>query len=252
MIKTSHIGSLPFKSLRDADQFNKSFDLPVLYSLPLLDKSQFMLAQVIGDFNTDSFDKGILGRNIKIPNLDSVTEYEEFKFQLVGPITLIKSFKKISPLEINLLLKWYLNQIIELFEKKRVASCYFFLDEPMLYMANDSDYVLLNNFLKTLKTKFFKVGIHCCSSFEISKINLSLIDGFSFESKYLNNQDFQNIDLFIGVLSTDTFELDPIIDLTTFSNQIYVTPHCGFALSDPQKLSSVSKKLTNWIKMTSL
>lgn len=253
MIQTSHIGSLPFLDIDLADKFNNQFDLPVLYSLPLFDDSDFMLAQVLGTCTPDKFSAQLIEKDIKIKNISSIQKYKQFKFQMVGPITLIKSFSQISNDEIDILLKWYKKQLLSILDLELMSKCYFFLDEPMLFMATDVEYKILNSFLLNLKSSFYKLGVHCCSKFNLSSIDLSLLNGLSFESKYFEYDMFPaNLDLFLGVVDTKSLKLDDSLELEAVKNSLYVTPHCGLALTDSDKMDMVSRKLSEWIKMTSL
>lgn len=253
MILTSHVGSLPFLDIKQANAFNEDFDLPVLFSLPKVNESELMLNQVLGLGSGTVFSQSIVEREIVIKNIDSICKYDEFKFQMVGPITLIKSFKQISNSEIEALLYWYQNQLSNILDLNVMKRCYFFLDEPMLFMANVDEYEVLNSFLSSLTDKFLKLGVHCCSEFKPDLLDFSFINGLSFESKYFKENHFpEHIDLFLGVLDTQDLRLDSPLSLDNLPNKLYVTPHCGLALSMPEKMNMVSKKLTNWIKMTSL
>jgi hypothetical protein len=248
MIKTSHIGSLPFNNTNEADRFNSFFDLPVLYTLPNLDKSQFMLDQVLGEYK--KYSKGILKRSIKVPNLKAIKDYDSFKYQMVGPITLIKSLQLTDQCEIEDLLNWYIKQLRNLFSINISKTCYFFLDEPMLFMATKDDYILLNNFLSSMRSLFLKVGIHCCSEMKPELLDFKLLNGLSIESKYINQLDLNlEFDLFLGVLDTKEITLDPIVKLDKVLGDVYVTPHCGLAFTDVEKMHLVSKNLTAWANM---
>lgn len=248
MIRTSHIGSLPFMNTKDADHFNSFFDLPVLYTLPILDKNQFMLEQVVGEYK--SYTEQILQTNISVSNLESIKDFNHFKYQMVGPITLIKSLKLNNQKSIDDLLNWYLKELKDFFSKDISKKCYFFLDEPMLFMATEEEYRLLNNFLSKLEYVFNRIGIHCCSEMKPEWLNFEFINGISIESKYINDLDPSlDFDLFLGVLDTKTIELDPIVKFEEFKGNVYVTPHCGLAFTDIEKMGMVSKNLTKWAKM---
>lgn len=248
MIRTSHIGSLPFMNTKDADHFNSYFDLPALYTLPIMDKKQFMLEQVIGEHR--SYSDQILETSLDVSNLESLKDFNHFKYQMVGPITLIKSLKLSDEKSIGDLLNWYLKELNDLLPKDISKKCYFFLDEPMLFMATDEDYELLNNFLSKLESVFNRIGIHCCSEMRPELLKFEYINGISIESKYINDLDLNlDFDLFLGVLDTKTIELDPIVKLEEFKGNVYVTPHCGLAFTDNEKMAMVSRNLTKWAKM---
>lgn len=154
MIKTTHVGSLPFLNTKDADVFNSKFDLPVLYTLPALDKNQLMLEQVVG--NVKEFDKSILSRTIEVFNLHSIQNRSKFKYQMIGPVTLIKALDIRDDVIIEDILNWYLGQLKKLIGSKESKRCYFFLDEPMLFSASEKHYAYLNHFISELRGSFLK------------------------------------------------------------------------------------------------
>lgn len=256
MILTSHIGSLPFKSILEAQSFNQDFDLPVLYTLPQLFQEDFMLAQVLGvnsaiEYSEPFFYK-LVNSKLSIRHHDSIDFSREFKFQMLGPVTLIKSILNIPTLRVNELLSWYAKELVNLLEANKREKCYFFLDEPLL-CSSESENILLNNFILKLKDHFLKIGLHCCQKLSFNSINFSILDGISFESKYLKILPAQvKIDLFIGILDTETLELDDTLDLSKLENKIYLTPHCGLAFSSCLMVRKVHEKLINWGKLAFL
>lgn len=248
MIKTTHIGSLPFQNKKDADLFNHLFDLPVMYSLPLMNNSQFMLEQVLGHYKEYSIE--ITQRNIELYNVDSIKDYKHFKFQMAGPITLIKYLKLDDGSEILTFLNWYSDQLKKMFTSELSRRCYFFLDEPSLFLSNKGQYNLLNDFVLDLKDSFYKIGLHCCSEMDLNLLNVKDLNGLSIESKYIDKLDLsQELDLFLGVLNTTDLNLDPIFDLPQINGDLFVTPHCGLAFTEIQKMHLVSINLTKWANM---
>lgn len=245
---TSHIGSLPFTSIKEAEDFNSRFSLPVLFTLPKLNPSEFMISQVLGE--TMDFSNETMKRKLDVDYTDSIKNYAHFKFQIVGPITLLKSINNISDFSKKEILDWHFKNIKNCLSSDLKKKCYFFLDEPSLYCASKDEFKVLNDFIRQLNNEFYKIGLHCCSRFDFDYLDQSELDGVSIESKHLDQYNIdENLDIFLGVIDTKSLKPSAIIDTSRFKNNIYLTPDCGLALSDLKKTLSVPENLSSWAKM---
>ena len=252
-MRTTHIGSLPFKSLSEACDFNSKFSLPVLFTLPNLDENDFMLSQVFGCNRPIDFDDSLIERRINLNYTQILDSFEEFKLQIIGPITLLKCIKNLPASRVHDVLDWHYNNILSLIEDRYKGRCYFFLDEPMLFDANEKEFDILNNFLSKLSSTFNKLAIHSCSQFKLNLLDQKLLDGISFESQYLEYyRPLKHLDLFLGVVETKGLGMKPQIDLSRIGNNIYLTPDCGLALGDSVIVQSVPENLTKWGALASL
>ena len=252
-MKTTHIGSLPFQSLSEARDFNSKFSLPVLFTLPKLNENDFMLSQVFGSNNSIEFDDSLLKKPINLNYTQILESFDEFKFQIIGPVTLLKCIRDLPTSRVQDVLDWHYNNILSLLEKRYMRRCYFFLDEPMLFDANEKEFNILNSFLLRLSGAFKKLAIHSCSQFKFNLLDQKRLDGISFESQYLEDyRPLKHLDLFLGVVETQGLAMKPQIDLSHCENNIYLTPDCGLAFGDPKMVQSVPENLTKWGALASL
>jgi len=259
-INTTHIGSFPFDNTDEAIAFAKQFSLPCLPSLPNLNPNEFMLAQVsngidqlqgIEDYQfpfscLDAFisDKEILNRN-------------EMKWQILGPITLIQSLNpKPDDKQIESILYWYRNKIIN-FQKFLLTffkKVYLFLDEPVLEFIKHKNYDLLDDFvsLLDLPKEGSVLGLHCCSRADWKRLLGTTIMAYSFDLQFMDSESFTLLSsnqklLFVGVVKTDScavLELDfKAFKLENNKDNIWVTPTCGLALTDKDKVDVIPRLL---------
>lgn len=247
-MQTTHIGSLPFTSLKMAIEYNNQFDLPVLFSLPGLGKEHFMgfdLAFMLGALEKAT-DKGTI--SIKSGSLKNSPELKpfffeeifkslkgrEFKYQLIGPYTFYKmlegsdlSFKDVC----ECLAPLYLSLV------KRLHSyglTLFSLDEPMLYDLNYKDHDctdlnLLNLFLEYIKVGKVANTVHVCSDIPVdfvkkidSKLNL---DFSCLTEKLLPYLDQTNILGFSnGLVNLQEFQG---AKTSKYLENVYISASCG-------------------------
>lgn len=259
MNKTTHIGSLPFKDLNIAIEFNKLFNLPVLSTLPLLDKNEYMINQVLGGIKNYKY------QNYKI-NLEDNYELVDYKFnfcleqkfitefsgksikwQIIGICTLLKSIENIAEINTNDLISWHLKNIIhyQKYLETKFKHVSFFLDEPMF---NDiSDKIILVFFINSLKKAGIKVHMHCCGKITRELIAQLPLEGLSFDCTQLVDIGLDELkesfkELFIGILDTQTLEI--ITDIRVHKSNFF-TPTCGLAYSDPKKVLNIPNILNN-------
>lgn len=200
-MQTSHIGSLPFTDFDKAIEFNHSFDIPVLFSLPTLDEKQFMLAQA----EDLLFNRGL------ISNQEAIRDSDLFKFQLPCPFTIKKFLQKIPSID------EYLFALSKLKVKKQ---CIFFFDAPVFNKIKCEDFVRYDEYIERIKTEFgFKVGVHICCNVTEESI------------KSLSKLDYINIDLSLNPkLESVVNSYGVSVDTKITTDCKLITPPCGLAL----------------------
>lgn len=253
MVKTTHIGSLPFKNIDLAIEFNKLFSLPVLSTLPLISKSEYMLNQVLPGIEGGSLknlkinlDKDYNFIDYKIPFIIEHDFFKEFagfeiKWQIVGLVTLLKSFNNLSESEYSKMTHWHAKNIIEYhnFLLPHFSKVNLFLDEPMYNEFADKN--LLKNFLDLLKNEAIEINIHCCANITHELFSELKLDGLSFDYTQLKSTSYSDLEkfakkLYLGVINTQTFQrVRPI----PFKDSYFLTPACGLAYSDPEMVLKV-------------
>lgn len=259
MTHTTHIGSLPFLDLDKTIEFNSRFDIPVLSTLPKLDSNEFMIDQVVFGMKNVEHSNFQLSINSQIKLEDFQFQFclrdlfikafknKTIKWQILGPVTLLKLFKTpLSSKTKNKILSWHSQNILN-FHKElttEFSKVIFFLDEPMLSTSDDMG--LLNRFLDMLSLD--NMGMHNCSELNICIINkLPSNLALSFDMKLLNDELIDQLGrsknpLYNGII--DTLDMSLLSATPTFLQYAYaVTPSCGLALSDINKVLSVPEKL---------
>ncbi|MAX65851.1 MAG: hypothetical protein QF441_01515 [Bacteriovoracaceae bacterium] len=188
---TTHIGSLPFRSLRAAFDYTMKFDIPVLFSLPALGKEHFMGndlccgLDLIEEKHFNQFGALILKKNFwqetkkfNPPFLEEFLKHIEkekkplFKYQLIGPYTLFQI------LEANeLSFKNFCSYLFPIYEEiiqrlAREGLGFFMFDEPSLATASKNQILYLKSYYNHFSIQGVKIGIHTCSKLTPFTYNL--------------------------------------------------------------------------------
>lgn len=261
-MKTTHIGSLPFLNIDDAIAFNKKFDTPVLSTLPVLNKNEFMLDQLLGGIQGSDIVNYRIQLNakyklqkFKIPFILEDKFLRSFsvstmKWQVVGFITFLKSIDiQLSLLQIEELRAWYLENVYAYhkFLKQYFEEVILFVDEPMF--NNENDLKEFIEYHQELKKNIDTIYVHCCNYIgplllkEISDINISL-DCFLYKEVEIKLISDQISMVALGVISAISLETIRQ-NLSTIDNCEYLTPSCGLAYSEIDNLVHISSKLRN-------
>lgn len=246
--KTTHIGSLPFTKIEDAINFNKDFDLPVISTLPNIDPNEFMIEQIaLGIANSKIEDFKII-----INELDFIKDFEinflildkfikefknkDIKWQLIGPITLIRSFKDpLSEFQIKKILNWYQSLINNFYNKhkEKFSNMIFILDEPLFDTKFKGELLYI---LKKIKKTNGEIGIHCCSKLEINELKELKLDYLSIDCSLYSLDELlilKNVTtkLISGVVDTQLGDIT-FSDSKILNQSKYLSPTCGLALSE--------------------
>ena len=258
MTRTTHIGSLPFLCINEAIEFNKKLSLPALSTLPKINPAEFMLEQIAFGI----VGARVLDYKICIDKLEFVKDFkleflmlkefkkqfkdQSIKWQIIGPITLMKSFE--SPLESSqkeLLLTWYHSLILEFYLdiKKYFNNILFILDEPLFDIHFKS--TLLST-LKFLENTNMETGFHCCSKLKICDVDVINPDYLSIDCALYNEKELKimsskKTNLISGVVNTVTGEITCNIS-EILKDSRYLSPACGLAFS---KIKVCHKALRN-------
>lgn len=231
-MKITHVGSLPFLNPKEAIDYTFKWDIPVLFTLPKLDPSQFMGEDLafyldireasIGELKLDK--KYYQSTKKIIPKyLDDFLRAKEeneihpLKFQMIGPVTfyeMINNKKKINFFD---LVEFMQEKYCKLCESlAQYGELIFVLDEPMLdynYEFYSSREGLL--LLKTLEESA-EVFIHSCAKLHLERTQ--------------NYTHYLNIDM--TLYDKNDQNLDQIIfpGGESLPYAKYLSPSCGLAL----------------------
>lgn len=232
IVKTTHVGSLPFVDPEIALDFSLRFDIPALFTLPKADPKQYMGHDILSfthNWSQFDIDSNLPYEDLFFKGLEK-SKKQSFKCQLIGPVSFRKYFKpkeEINQIE-EKLLNFY-RIIISRLEKR--GDLFFVLDEPGL--ENFEDILSLNLFIDQIKSDDFEVGVHCCGDIEEEifgglKLGLKQLDWSKRDRIYFP----QSISFLAGIankMSTNWGKLK------FESENIIISPACGLANStDPE------------------
>ncbi|MFT6630119.1 MAG: hypothetical protein ACJAS4_000053 [Bacteriovoracaceae bacterium] len=262
-LSLTHVGSLPYVDIKTALDFTFKFDLPVLFSLPNLDKRQFMGKDIvyqleIGDYTAehkiqlnDDFQDS--SKSLYPPYRDAFLERmkqenkTEFKFQLIGPITFFKLIgnSKASLEEVgNFLLKKYQDLILSLCAD---GLSLFILDEPALAKSTTEDRKFLRYFLRELEEiRGVSIGIHVCSKLKLMEISefkgilLNLDYSLYTKAEIRSMSETNFIGLNLGKLSSEHTTSD---FKTNQELNFYLSPSCGLCFHLPEEVEHIIHNL---------
>jgi hypothetical protein len=262
-LSLTHVGSLPYVDIKTALDFTFKFDLPVLFSLPNLDKRQFMGKDIvyqleIGDYTAehkiqlnDDFQDS--SKSLYPPYRDAFLERmkqenkTEFKFQLIGPITFFKLIgnSKASLEEVgNFLLKKYQDLILSLCAD---GLSLFILDEPALAKSTTEDRKFLRYFLRELgEIRGVSIGIHVCSKLKLMEISefkgilLNLDYSLYTKAEIRSMSETNFIGLNLGKLSSEHTTSD---FKTNQELNFYLSPSCGLCFHLPEEVEHIIHNL---------
>jgi methionine synthase II (cobalamin-independent) len=252
---TTHVGSLPFTSINEAIEFTFKFDIPVLFTLPMLNPKEFMHLELIDKLKVGEFtDDKIVFNNLINTDHTITSNYEKeffehlevlsvkrFKFQQTGPITLYELSDKSVDLE--KIIESILPKFLELLERlSKRGNLIFIIDEPMLYLHFDKHIASLNKLLRDLNTiKGIDVGIHTCSKLTPSQLNLIDCKYINLDSSlYLASElALINNKLFVGIKCTEAMDIETATKSTEYLNKTEIlSPSCGLAFESIKTISS--------------
>jgi methionine synthase II (cobalamin-independent) len=160
----------------------------------------------------------------------------DIKWQIMGPITFIKSFDNpLTEPQIKKLLIWYQSVILHFYteHKNSFKKMLLVLDEPLFDIKLKSELLSTLNFFK--KTDM-DIGVHCCSKLKGSDLIDIKPDYLSIDCSLYNQQELLSIkniatNLISGVVDTVSGEVCyPISEIIKESK--YFTPTCGLAFSE--------------------
>ena len=269
-IEITHIGSLPFLDIEDAIDYTFKFDIPVLFTLPILHPNEFMGQDILNQLKIPF---RMVDHKIYLEESSLVTSSElipphydrfinecvkrnrdEFKYQLIGPFTFYKMMTSSSNIAFkdawNFLFDKYLH-LFDLFDSYKII---FFIDEPSIFLASTEELSLIKSFMDRLSVhkNIKNIGIHFCSklhprhfelfspyiiNFDISQYistELSEVKGFNscgISAPYTNVQDN------LGIIKSKT------------KDRLYFTPSCGLAFDSSSSLEHIFNHLVNLKKL---
>jgi len=231
-MKTTHIGSLPYKSIRQAVDFNLGLSLPALPMIPRLFEDEWMINQ---------FSSGFMNADHEL----SFSCFDEFfknfqgkvKVQVCGILTLFNNAPK-KNVSVTEYTDWYL-LVLKRFLAKIPTDYILFFDEPDLRNFNKSLWDCYSGLTG------IELGLHCCASLKWSALDLSSFNHISFDQSLMSKEDLSylnglNKTLYYGVYDTHTGE-----SLGTVGEDQFLSPKCGLALSTDDVTETIRLKLSS-------
>lgn len=258
-VLTTHIGSLPHQSVKEAFLYNSRFDLPCLFSLPILDKSQFMLpdsARVLGiDLEEGTFlRRPVSGKDIS-PYLEALRKKLKstdpgFKYQLLGPYSAYHfyGFER-SHYPFTKFLEEASSRYEEIIESLKEFGLYlFFFDEPILgQLQKDSS--LSEAYLQWFKKISFKLdtelGIHCCGDLNLGCKLIQTLP-LHLDWSLFNENDLGKLHelKFLGLPHGSLPVTVNIGKLKNFCKKsLFLTPSCGLSLEKNTEILDIYHNL---------
>jgi methionine synthase II (cobalamin-independent) len=243
-MKSFLIGSLPFKVTCEAIEFIKKIDIPTLCTLPQLDGHEFMLNHAFIGLKSFDYVRNRVHYK-KVSDILSPFEFYiedeffdtfkgEYKWQIAGPVTMIKTMEMHE--YDDLLLEEYLDKIVmtqRKFNQINKSPNYLFLDEPMLGTSSELKDRLVKFIHNLKKCKEFSkttFGMHSCSKldFDISEIPVEL---FALDYNLYSLDEWKNLqasleDRLVAIVADSNGQKLNY----TFMNEKYKSTSCGQAL----------------------
>lgn len=261
-MKTTHIGSLPFLSLDQALDYSFQYDIPVIPTLPKLDKKQYIGHDLIHLLGLEV--PGEATYKLSAPLTEAKAEIEpyflneflerfkasrkeEFKYQNLGPVSFYKLLSQYQDIDFKdvyeILLDRYKKLILKL---KPLGLTTFFLDEPMLYEDFRGSVMALNRFVDELCVDKVFVAVHCCGKlkpYEINQAQFPMSLDFNLytdeERRRFNNRIVPGVS-FAGNETPAYF--------SEVKNNYYhrITPSCGLALKTLSEVEEIHRNLNKF------
>lgn len=238
----THVGSLPHLNIDDALNYTFKFDIPVLFTLPNLDKNQFMQNEL----------KAIVQNGIPFHYNEFLRRAKEkkirkIKYQLIGPV----SFYKIHP-HIAFSPDHFAethNRVIKLLLQD--FELLYVVDEPCLKKYNKDQKKMLSDFYHTIvKTDNLEIFVHCCNDIDFKYLTDLAEIQFHLDHSLFDSKDWPLINspyIGIGKLAKINFMNGLSDDLDIFAklpnNIRYISPGCGLACNSVKELDSIYNNL---------
>jgi len=269
-IDITHIGSLPFLNVEDAIDYTFKFDIPVLFSLPILNSKEFMGQDILHQLKIPfrMVDHKI---HLEVSSLCTTSELipayfdlfineclkrnrDEFKYQLIGPFTFYKMMTSSSNISFkdswNFLIDKYLH-LFDLFDNYKLI---FFIDEPSIFLASEEELSLIKSFMDRLSVhkNTMNIGIHFCSKLHTSHFDLFSPYIINFDiSQYISTElsevkgfnscgisvPYANVQDNLGIIKSKT------------EDRLFFTPSCGLAFDTSSSLDHTFNHLVNLKKL---
>lgn len=252
-MKLTHIGSLPFLSVNQALDYTFKWDIPVLFTLPKLNSSEFIGHDLL---NLMGIDYGSGVNFLKIdPEFKSkakeITPFylepflkklkahgsKKFKYQLLGPVSfyhLIQNKDLISFGEFSEFLLGKYKTLVASLAKH--ADLLFVLDEP--FLANQTQFYTESKFIDELAKAGAEVFIHCCAKLSVEDIK-SLSSIINIDLHLYSDDEISRFSPleFPGFTwsSTDLPQNIGVLKKST-NNAQFLSPSCGLAFKSIQEV----------------
>lgn len=255
-MQTTHVGSLPFKSVDQGLQYTFEWDVPVLFSLPQMSTQEFMGADLTAmlDIGEISANGGIIFKNDYFKSSKKILPFHfdafiklkdhnrinKFKYQLIGPVTLYQMISNREKIDFADLVKFLKDKYFQLIKKLSLyGDLVFVIDEPLL--KHNINFYENDDFIKELQALGAEAYIHCCDKLNYKKVgdfkkNLHL-DMELYPNEFM---DFMIGSDFIGLEDPDLYySFFAAEKLKVKAYFKYISPSCGLGISKVDEVLSL-------------
>lgn len=261
-MQTTHVGSLPFKSVDQALNYTFKWDVPVLFTLPQMSSQEFMGADLtaildIGEISSNGeviLKKDYFKSSKKVLpfhfdafiKLKDHNKINKFKYQLIGPVTLYQIISNREEIDFDDLVKFLKDKYFQLIKKLSLyGDLVFVIDEPLL--KHNLNFYENDDFIKELEALGAEVYLHCCDKLNYKKLgdfkkDLHLDMGL-FPNELMN---FMIVSDFIGLEKPDSYHSFFAAEkLKVKAHFKYISPSCGLGISRVDEMLSLPESFKN-------
>lgn len=257
-MKTTHVGSLPFDNIEDALNYTFRFDVPVIFTLPNLNKKDFIHLEVIDLLDCGSFKDGKIDLDLNRNSKSIKLRYEEeflkrfnrsekkvFKIQLIGPVSLYSlSNHNYSLQEVS---DFLIEKYSELSQRlNKFGDLFFCIDEPLLNKTVLNKVKIINSFLKSLPMPKELVGIHSCCKLPVEEINKIECSNMNLDCSLYSIEELNSIDQFSFPGGLNKILLNnhcAKISCINLEKINYLSPSCGLYYESLNSLDRIFNEL---------
>ena len=260
MIQTTHVGSLPFKTINDALEYTFRWDIPALFTLPNFDSRQYMGQDILTLLGIEYIneEKGIRIAKDYFRDFKKIKPFylDEFlrlashqkkgliKYQIIGPITLYSLLSNKDEINFTDFCRFLQERYCECARFLRsYHSLFLVIDEPLL--KENITFYQDSDFLEPIENFCEELYVHCCDRIDLvstenleRKLHLDL-KLFHEECQVPKNCEFVGVD-------TSFFDKPKMLKdfCADFKNIRFISPACGLANSSLQETETIFSEIT--------
>lgn len=261
MIKTTHVGSLPFLDIKSALAYTFEWDIPALFTLPMKNKFEFLGNDLIASLGFEPTlnlprDYFKSRQEIAPHHLvqfltfgEKIGKLESFKIQFPGPVTLYSMLENQDEIKFHELSEFLLEKyLVSIANLQKYGDILFVLDEPLL--RNNILFYEKSATLLQLKETGSDVFVHCCDKIDLAQLENSLGSMHLDIGLYRDSPGFFELPLkFIGL--NPAWDWLPTMGGNNFlfkDSLNLISPPCGLGLSKIQEVKGLPQLLQNFFR----